>query len=36
LRADHMLERGAEFVRKPAMRDDDDADHVVPWIESAC
>lgn len=35
LRSDHVLKRGTEFVREPAMRDDDDADHVAPWVESA-
>jgi hypothetical protein len=30
LRSDHMFERGAELVREPSMRNDDDADHIAP------
>ncbi len=28
----HVLQRGTEFVREPAMGDDDDADHLDPWV----
>jgi hypothetical protein len=30
LRADDVLESCTELMREPAMRDDDDADHVAP------
>jgi hypothetical protein len=35
LRSDHMLERRTEFMGKPAMCNDDDADHIAPQIWSA-
>ena len=35
LRTDDMLERRTEFMGEPAMRNDDDTDHVAPQIWSA-
>ena len=34
LRPDHVLERRAEFLRQPAVRDDDNADHELEPISS--
>ena len=32
LRSDHVLQRGAKLVRKSAMGNDDDADHIAPLV----
>ena len=35
LRPDDVFKRGTKLVREPAMRNDDDADHVIPCFRSA-